>query len=175
MSEREWRCFHCDEVFTDKATAAEHFGHDELCEPACKIDAAEYRRMEDVHRQHLNETDEASRLYYAQQDANRRALVAEEQKGYDRGLADGRAQVAELEAGLRGLVVFYRLSGEDALEHFERVAEQFYRDTHYLRPGKDCRLHGDDVRQAKWDEWVDAKVAHARSLVADAAQPGEPA
>jgi hypothetical protein len=80
-------------------------------------------------------------------------------------------RIAELTAGLGDLVMFYRLSGEDALDHFERVAEQFYRDTSYLRPGKDCRLHGDEVRRAKWDEWVDAKVARARALLAGEAPP----
>lgn len=34
----EWRCFHCEEVFTDRASAARHFGTDWFCEqeaPAC--------------------------------------------------------------------------------------------------------------------------------------------
>lgn len=26
VAAREWRCFHCDEVFTDESLAAEHFG-----------------------------------------------------------------------------------------------------------------------------------------------------
>ena len=35
---KKWRCFHCDEVFTDRQAAWEHFGDDHLCStdvPAC--------------------------------------------------------------------------------------------------------------------------------------------
>lgn len=38
---RHWRCFFCDEVFTDRRAAALHFGVDEDCEPACRIKGAE--------------------------------------------------------------------------------------------------------------------------------------
>lgn len=37
----EWRCFHCDEVFTDRAAAAEHFGADQGETPACKLNQVE--------------------------------------------------------------------------------------------------------------------------------------
>jgi hypothetical protein len=36
-----WRCFHCDEVFTDKAEAREHFGETLDDDPLCKIKADE--------------------------------------------------------------------------------------------------------------------------------------
>lgn len=35
---KEWRCFHCDEVFTTIGAAEEHFGTTEGAEPGCKID-----------------------------------------------------------------------------------------------------------------------------------------
>lgn len=35
-----WRCFHCDEVFTDRQQAYDHFGPDDACEklPAACVD-----------------------------------------------------------------------------------------------------------------------------------------
>jgi hypothetical protein len=41
------------------------------------------------------------------------------------------------------------------LEEWEAVAAIFYRDTGYMRPGKDdaCRRHTREERQAKWDAW----------------------
>lgn len=86
-----WRCFHCDEVFITKDAAQEHFGLDMLCAPGCCINLAEYRRMEEVHQQHLSETDEASKTFHAMRSDHHRALIKAEQDGYDKGLADGRA------------------------------------------------------------------------------------
>lgn len=43
----------------------------------------------------------------------------------------------------------------DAMHVFEAVGQHFYRDTGYLRPGKDdCRgVHSDDERRAAFDKW----------------------
>lgn len=46
--------------------------------------------------------------------------------------------------------------GEDSNERFERIAEVFRKETGYLRPGKDCRLHSPEERQAAWDAWMAA-------------------
>lgn len=46
--------------------------------------------------------------------------------------------------------------GEDSNERFERIAEVFRKETGYLRPGKDCRLHSLEERQAAWDAWMAA-------------------
>lgn len=46
---KEWRCFHCDDVFTDSEEARVHFGDYLNSEPACKIGAGfmrKYREME---------------------------------------------------------------------------------------------------------------------------------
>lgn len=58
LAPKAWRCFHCDDVFTDRAAALEHFGSDQGETPACKLNerdgglvaivreqAAEIRRM----------------------------------------------------------------------------------------------------------------------------------
>lgn len=66
-----WRCYHCGEVCQTHEQAHAHFGATQDSEPACKIDAAAYRAMEEtVRRLKLREQEEA---------------------GYTRGLADGRA------------------------------------------------------------------------------------
>ncbi len=59
-SEKEWRCFHCDEVFTDEAEAREHFGVEiqpfmgegaHMPPPACAVDVKAFRDLEtDNHR-----------------------------------------------------------------------------------------------------------------------------
>ena len=98
-----WRCFHCDEVFTTVEAAGEHFGPNCICSPACQIDIAEYRRMEEVHARHVAEDSEMGRKFHGMRADHMRDLIAEEQKGYDKGLADGRKEaeatiVAEREA-----------------------------------------------------------------------------
>lgn len=90
----EWRCFHCDETFSTIETAREHFGASQDAEPACKIDIAEYRRLEDQQASCRAECCEEAKRYYATQADHAQALIREEQKGYDKGLADGRAALA---------------------------------------------------------------------------------
>ncbi len=46
MTDRiEWRCFQCDEVFTDRAKALLHFGLMETVPPRCCIDEERYRQL----------------------------------------------------------------------------------------------------------------------------------
>lgn len=45
MSELSWRCFHCDEVFTDRAAAQEHFGSDEWQVAGCILKLNEGERL----------------------------------------------------------------------------------------------------------------------------------
>jgi len=87
-----WRCFHCDETFTDAESAKEHFGRTQVCEPACTIDAAKYRAMEETVRLHVEEDTDLHRTIYAMQARHQTELQREEEKGYARGLADGKAE-----------------------------------------------------------------------------------
>jgi hypothetical protein len=83
-----WRCFHCSETFTDEAAAAEHFGWSEYQQPACQIDAKQYREMEErVSRANQDDSDTDRRMY-AMQGEHQMALKREEEKGYARGLKD---------------------------------------------------------------------------------------
>jgi hypothetical protein len=90
----KWRCFHCDEVFTDRASAALHFGPRIYSDPACAVDAAKLRDLElqlDAYRQ---EDTDLHRAMHAMQSAHQVALRREEEKGYARGLADGAGVTA---------------------------------------------------------------------------------
>lgn len=98
---RTWRCFHCDENFTDRRLAALHFGASEDQEPACQIKGSEGGLLEALRRAerdagdawHMihNESTDAAKAYYAQQSRHLAQLTAMEQVGYDRGLADAQA------------------------------------------------------------------------------------
>lgn len=85
-----WRCFHCDEVFSDHESAALHFGTSEHQAPACTIDVAEYRAMEQRMHRYNEEDSDLHREIYGMQARHQAALRSEEERGYARGLEDGR-------------------------------------------------------------------------------------
>lgn len=94
---KQWRCFFCDEVFTRRKDAAEHFGVDDACEadtPACKIAAHEghlvryIRKLERELRRHMTEDSDVMRSIMTLEAEHARALRNEEEKGYARGLRD---------------------------------------------------------------------------------------
>jgi len=97
----EWRCFHCSEVFTDRPCAERHFGRDEGKTPACIIKGADgglLRALRDAENQadeaialmHSESTDVA-KAYGRASARHTQALMAAEEAGYEKGLADGRA------------------------------------------------------------------------------------
>jgi hypothetical protein len=88
---KSWRCFHCDEVCTDEASAREHFGYLRSCDPICRIDRAEFRRMEKRDIEHSIEDTELHRLIERERADHATKLREAEEAGYARGLADGRA------------------------------------------------------------------------------------
>jgi hypothetical protein len=98
-----WRCFHCDEVFTDPKAAANHFGVDHagnetLCQMA-QVDGGIARVIADLAEElqrYRSEDNTSYREFYALGADHRAALIKEEQKGYDRGLADARAEASTL-------------------------------------------------------------------------------
>jgi hypothetical protein len=67
---------------------------------------------------------------------------------------------------LSALLSLYKQPGEDADDCFERVADDFYRETGYLRPGKDCRLHDPAKRGVAWEKWIADKLTAARAALA---------
>lgn len=96
----EWRCFHCDEVFTTVEAARDHFGDGGGCDPeppACKLNQMEggllklYREaLAEIHTYQI-EDNASFREFYALGADHATALRREEEKGYARGLRDGRA------------------------------------------------------------------------------------
>ncbi len=94
---KEWRCFWCDETFTDEAEAREHFGtqEGEIC--ACKLTKDEkglvgllrdaWKRLDEFYR----EDNASCREFHALGAKHSTELREAEQTGYDKGLADGRA------------------------------------------------------------------------------------
>lgn len=98
-----WRCFHCGAAFTlqQRRWAAEHFGRDQSAEPVCLIRTA----GEDALLMALREAEGQLEGYRAEDQLilramgsmsadHRQALVREEERGYAKGLADGRAEAA---------------------------------------------------------------------------------
>ena len=90
----EWRCFHCDEVFTDWVQARNHFGYTpEDGPPVCKtergVDAEIYhlkRRVELYQR----EDTELHRALHAKAAEMAVAVRRAEEQGYARGLEDAK-------------------------------------------------------------------------------------
>lgn len=94
-----WRCFHCDEVFTDEQAARDHFGRDEGKLPACQIKAGAERSLvkalrrveadnDDLMFRLQNECTDAAKAYHAQTARHHGQLLAAEEAGYERGLND---------------------------------------------------------------------------------------
>ena len=135
----EWRCFFCDEVFTDRTAAALHFGVDEDCDPACRIKGAEgglVRALRDAEAQaasvmaqlHAESTD-THRAYAQMQHRHLGAVASAEQVGYDKGLRDMRQQVEVLSRALlwRGDPVRLARTREDWQQTVDE-AVRFVRD-----------------------------------------------
>lgn len=75
------------------------------------------------------------------------------------------ARVDVLTEALAWREQFEPRAGEDANERFERIAEAFYRETGHLRPGKDCCIESNEVRQEAWDAWMEAGRARIRAAL----------
>lgn len=97
-----WNCFHCGEHFSSRtdegvAAARDHFGETPIETPACKLNALEggllklYREAQNELRSYREEDNASYREFYRLGGDHSRALMREEEKGYARGLADGRA------------------------------------------------------------------------------------
>lgn len=84
----KWRCFHCDQTFTDRDAAAVHFGTSERHQPMCSISSNEYREMERRMEQYNAEDAEIHREMYRQRNEHIQALRRAEEIGYAKGVAE---------------------------------------------------------------------------------------
>lgn len=96
-----WTCFHCGETFLLDGLAEDHFGTRQCAEPGCQIKKGHERNMLHKIREleteiwaYRSETDEESRKHYARQAEYAQALIREEEKGYNKGVADMRTELA---------------------------------------------------------------------------------
>lgn len=92
---RQWRCYHCDTVFRSEREAGIHFGADEAATCACVLPHEQHlvEHIRDLERQlesYRTDSDQVMRSIMTLEDEHRRALVREEEKGYERGVRDGR-------------------------------------------------------------------------------------
>lgn len=87
-----WRCFHCDEVFTDEAAATAHFGPSCTSTAYCQLTAEQVRGMEQENERYRAEDGPKDRQILAMADNHRRALILAEEDGYTKGVADMKAQ-----------------------------------------------------------------------------------
>jgi hypothetical protein len=101
--EHGWTCFFCGETFKTPGLARAHFGGDPLSMAGCQIKAGEERMLLGALREaekllddYRRECDPESKRYYEMQADHAAALRREEEEGYERGLADGRANLAHV-------------------------------------------------------------------------------
>lgn len=94
MARKQWRCFHCDEVFISFKCAAAHFGYDETKEPACQLKSHD-RHLVDYIRDLEGQLDSyraddshVMRSIYSLEADHRQALIRAEEAGYDKGVRD---------------------------------------------------------------------------------------
>lgn len=94
MAHKQWRCFHCDEVFIRPACAAVHFGNYEIRTPACQLKSHERHLVEyirDLEAQldgYRAEDSHVMRSIYTLEADHRQALILAEEDGYNKGVRD---------------------------------------------------------------------------------------
>lgn len=94
---------------------------------------------------------------------------------YWQGVAErALAWQREADTAIAGLELFFKRPGEDSMDRFERIAAVFRKETGVLRPGKDCRVHEPEVREAAYEAWVQRKLADARRFVPAERPPVKP-
>ncbi len=104
MSKKQWRCFHCDELFKTYNTARDHFGDNQLEEPACQIKSGEgglVRRIRELQfelAKFYTENTEIDKYVARLNSDHYRELRREEEKGYERGMRDMRKELEDAQA-----------------------------------------------------------------------------
>lgn len=100
-----WVCFHCGEHFPSteqgEKDARDHFGDTPIAMPACieKLTAEErsflhaFREQEEALRRYRDEDSDKDRQMASMSCEHGRALREEEEKGYERGMRDMRAEL----------------------------------------------------------------------------------
>jgi hypothetical protein len=98
---KQWRCFHCDELFISPRCAAEHFGSDESKTTGCQLKSHErhlvayIRDLEAQLDSYRADDSHVLRSIYSLEADHRQALIRAEEAGYDKGVRD-MSDIAEL-------------------------------------------------------------------------------
>lgn len=97
MARKQWRCFHCDQVFRNQFEAGIHFGADQAGTCACVLPHEQHlvEHIRDLERQldsYRSESDRVMRSIMTLEGEHATALRREEEKGYERGVRDMEAQ-----------------------------------------------------------------------------------
>jgi hypothetical protein len=100
---KSWRCFHCDEVFTDWGAARNHFGYTpDDGAPACRVEgglASQLYHLRLALAAYRSEDTDLHRKQRAMEAEHAVALRRAEEQGYAAGLRDalllkvGRSQL----------------------------------------------------------------------------------
>ena len=94
MARKQWRCFHCGEVFEGRKFAAEHFGVRCDAVPACQIKSYEghlvtyIRRLESELASYRSDDSDVMRSIMTLEADHRAALIRAEEDGYNKGVRD---------------------------------------------------------------------------------------
>lgn len=156
-----WRCFHCNESFGTGESAAEHFGTSERQLPACQIDIAAYREMEQRSFRYQEEDTDLHRAMYRMQIEHQVALQREEERGYARGLHDAKLypeDAAQPRAVPVALIAWSSYEGRGAEDRFEKGYNAARRHVYEMlkinasQPPVEPRVVGDDNG---WSAWCD--------------------
>jgi hypothetical protein len=100
-----WRCFHCGEAFTkaQERWARDHFGASMDALPVCQMRIpgehhllVMLRKAEDELASYRAEDTGLWRAIHSMAADHAQALIREEERGYAKGLADGRAESARV-------------------------------------------------------------------------------
>lgn len=120
IPEHGWTCFFCGETFTTIGAARDHFGNEPFADTACRIKVGEerglvmaLRRAEKELARYRAEDSDADREFHRMRAEHATALRREEEKGYERGLRDGRTAALASEPR------------PDALEEMRKALEPF--------------------------------------------------
>jgi hypothetical protein len=93
---KQWRCFHCDAVFTSRFQAGIHFGADQAATCACVLPHERHlvdhiRDLEAQLDRYRADDSSVMRSIMTLEATHQAALRREEEKGYERGVRDMKA------------------------------------------------------------------------------------
>lgn len=96
---KQWRCFHCCQVFTSAREAGIHFGADMAATCACVLPHEQHlvEHIRDLETQldgYRTETNHIMQSIVTLEVAHRQALIRAEEDGYGKGVRDAQKLLA---------------------------------------------------------------------------------